>query len=274
MAPHKIFFLFMVFRCAASQLMELYHSCSTNINFNANSSFQFHLTTLFSSFISVNTKFYNTTVDSGSGETVYGLFMCRGDINLDVCHECIIKAIHQLPSKCQFSKEVVIWYEYCMVRYSNHHFFSIVDTQPTFVTMINYSNHYFFYIRMADKYMNIMSKAANDAATTVLRYATKSATTGLNTVYSLAQCTQDLSPNDCLSCLTNLIWHPSFCCESNIGGRAVNPSCHVRYELYSFYNHSDHPLSSPTTPPPAVAFSDPKGKVPHLSLHTFLFSFF
>ncbi|KAI9112375.1 hypothetical protein K1719_016572 [Acacia pycnantha] len=242
----SIFFLFMVFRYAASQFEELHHSCSTDIKLNGNS-FQFHTAPLFSSFTSANTKFYNTTVYSD--ETVYGLFMCRGDINLDLCHQCIMNAINQLTDKCLLSKEVVIWYEYCMIRYSNHSFFSIVDTQPTFVTMDQ--NNYFILTKFGNYCMNIMNKMANEAATTVLRYATKNALIGSYFVYSLAQCTQDLSPKDCLSCLTALMSHTSFCCEERIGGRAVNPSCHVRYELYPFYTNSDHPLSSPTTPPPA-----------------------
>ena len=51
------------------------------------------------------------------------------------------------------------------------------------------------------------------------------------TLYSLVQCTPDLSNTDCNSCLQAAINHLRICCSGKQGGRVHFPSCHVRYEL-------------------------------------------
>ncbi|RHN52175.1 putative Gnk2-like domain-containing protein [Medicago truncatula] len=58
--------------------------------------------------------------------------MCRGDIYSQLCHECIVNATQKLSSDsdCSFSKRAIIWYEECMVQYSNYYFFSTVAIRP------------------------------------------------------------------------------------------------------------------------------------------------
>ncbi|XP_028776266.1 uncharacterized protein LOC114733022 [Neltuma alba] len=73
----------------------LYHYCSSNQTFSANNAFQSDRTTLLSSLASANIEFFNFTVASG-GDTVYGLFMCRGDVNLQLCHQCVVNATQRL----------------------------------------------------------------------------------------------------------------------------------------------------------------------------------
>ncbi|KAH1191413.1 Cysteine-rich receptor-like protein kinase 25 [Glycine max] len=92
--------------------------------------------TFFSSLSSnaaTNNVFYNSTVmGTNPSDTVYGLFMCRGDVPFQLCGQCVINAMHKLSSdlQCSLSKQVVIWYDECMVRYSNCSFFSSVDIRP------------------------------------------------------------------------------------------------------------------------------------------------
>ncbi|KAI4298628.1 hypothetical protein L6164_032163 [Bauhinia variegata] len=67
-------------------------------------------------------------------DTVYGLFMCRGDVPPDLCRECVVNATQRLENTsslvCPFGKGAIIWYDECFVRYSNRNFFSTVDTRP------------------------------------------------------------------------------------------------------------------------------------------------
>ncbi|XP_028767777.1 cysteine-rich receptor-like protein kinase 10 [Neltuma alba] len=94
------FFIGFLLNSSSAQVIgrnDLYPQCSTGSNFTANSSFDSNLQTLFSSLTSnetANLDFYNTTVGRG-GETVYGLFMCVGHVNQDICRQCVANSILQ-----------------------------------------------------------------------------------------------------------------------------------------------------------------------------------
>ena len=55
------------------------------------------------------------------------------------------------------------------------------------------------------------------------------------TLYGLAQCTRDLSTENCSRCLRDAAAeiHTS-CCGGGVGERIVFPSCIIRYEIYAF----------------------------------------
>ncbi|XP_028777932.1 putative receptor-like protein kinase At4g00960 [Neltuma alba] len=246
MFTHRYFLLFFFFIASflCSPTIEavrptyLYHNCSTaGKSFSANSTFQSHRTTLLSSLASANAAFYNSSVPGGS-EAIYGLFMCRADVSLQVCRECVANATQLLPSECRFSKEAVIWYDECMLRYSNTSFFSTIDKWPTVVILNpnNISNSY------QARFKSFLLDFMNDTASMVAvaksvseekAYAKNQANFQSQTVYSLAQCTPDLRLEDCRSCLSGVIRSIPLCSEGKIGGRAVNPSCNIRYEMSS-----------------------------------------
>lgn len=67
-------------------------------------------------------------------------------------------------------------------------------------------------------------------------YATGQAEiSGFQTLYTLTQCTPDLTPRDCRRCLSGVIGDLQWCCPGSQGGRVLYPSCNFRYELYPFY---------------------------------------
>lgn len=68
----------------------------------------------------------------GVEDTVYGLFMFRGDLPSRLCQQCILNATQKISTECNSFQEAVIWYSHCMLRYSNRHFFSQVEKNPTF----------------------------------------------------------------------------------------------------------------------------------------------
>ncbi|KAI9076979.1 hypothetical protein K1719_041055 [Acacia pycnantha] len=227
----------------------LHHNCSSSKTFPADGAFQSDLTTVLSSLASANTEFYNTTFVSGGGGTIYGLYMCRGDIvnNPTLCHQCVVKATQRLSSECRASKEAIIWYDECMIRYSNSSFFSTINTRPrlSLLTTGNVSNQANF---MRTLY-HVLNKTADESAkpaTGKKKYATGTANfSRFQTVYCVAQCTPDLTRSDCRSCLSGVIGDFEWCCNGKQGGRVLYPSCNVRYELYPFYR-SEAASVSPT----------------------------
>ncbi|OIT35706.1 cysteine-rich receptor-like protein kinase 10 [Nicotiana attenuata] len=84
------------------------------------------------------------------------------------------------------------------------------------------------------------------------KFATKEANfSSPEKLYTLAQCTPDLSDSSCDRCLSTAIGNLPR--HGSRGGRVLLPSCNVRYELYSFYNVTAVALP----PPPPVRLSPP-----------------
>ena len=59
--------------------------------------------------------------------------------------------------------------------------------------------------------------------------------TSVNKVYTLAQCTPDISVTDCKSCLYMIIGNMTNLCYNRAGCTEMNPSCYVKIEMYPFY---------------------------------------
>jgi len=97
-----------------------------------------------------------------------------------------------------------------------------------------------------------MNKTADDAAnfpTGAKKFATRETSIDIfQKLFCLAQCTQDLSPGDCRTCLDSLInLDLPECCAGSQGGRVYYPNCIIRFEIYPFFRS----LSTAPTPSPA-----------------------
>ncbi|XP_054778467.1 putative cysteine-rich receptor-like protein kinase 9 [Prosopis cineraria] len=266
--PHLIHFFYS--STTKAQTNYLLPACSNKENFTANSAFQSNLNTLLSSLASnnaTNAEFFNLTV-SGGGDTVYDLFMCRGDVNLQLYHQCVLNAIQRLPSECKFWKEAAIWYDECMLRYSNRVIFSTEDTSPKLSFYLWTTSNISDEVNLTSSLLTTMNEAADEAAQPALgkkKYATKEEriSGSSRTLYCLVQCTPDLWPHDCRRCLGGAIQELPGCCEGMSGGMAFYPSCNVRYDSYRFYRNTQVGRTTPTPPvlsPPANNSSHPKGK--------------
>ncbi|XP_038704889.1 cysteine-rich receptor-like protein kinase 10 [Tripterygium wilfordii] len=232
-------------------------SCSNTTTFIQNSTYNHNLNLLLSSLASNatgNNGFYNTTVGQAS-DTVYGLFLCRGDLTDQVCQECLNFATQFVLVQCPVQKVAIIWYDECFLRYSNQSIFSTVTETPT-LQMCNSDN-----VIEQNIFNQLVGATMNDTATLAAsnppgtkKLATNEAKFTLEqTVYALVQCTPDLSEANCRGCLAIAIWNLSRVCRGRRGGRFLLPSCDVRYETYRFYNESavmaSPPASVPALPP-------------------------
>ncbi|MED6180578.1 hypothetical protein PIB30_011339 [Stylosanthes scabra] len=227
-------------------------NCTTNATFTANSTFHVNLNTLLSYLTSNvtnrnNLRFFNATAAShdGSDAAVYGLFMCRGDVPLPLCRECVGFAAQNIASSCPSAKEAVIWYNECLLRYSDRFFFSTMDEWPRYQIKIPLGDPVVlhskgFYNALGSIFNGIGNEAALALEASDNQYAVKqAAATAATTVYGLAQCTPDLSAADCRRCIVDAVAEfPRTCCGGSIGGSVMFPSCIVRYETYPFYQHS------------------------------------
>ncbi|OMO96603.1 hypothetical protein COLO4_15182 [Corchorus olitorius] len=84
------------------------------------------------------------------------------------------------------------------------------------------------------------------------KFATKEATfTQFQTLYSLAQCTPDISSEDCHACLEEAITGFQKYCSGNTSALALYPSCTMRYQIAPFYQQSNPTAAVPPPAPPA-----------------------
>lgn len=270
---HAILFILVIFLTFSITKAQdpnfLYQVCSNN-SFTPNNTYQVDLRTLFSSLSSKangNIQFFNNTITgTNPSDTVYGLFMCRGDIPSQLCHQCVGNATKRLSThtQCSLSIEAVMYYDECMVRYSNRSFFSTITMAAGYVlaSPTNMTDQERFNRLLYDTLNKTADDAAN-SATGAKKFATREANISIfQNLYCLAQCTPDLSQRDCRSCLNSLINSDlPRCCAGTQGGRVLYPNCIIRFEIYPFYRSLS--LAPTPTPEGSVPSADSGGKYPY-----------
>ncbi|ONI10113.1 hypothetical protein PRUPE_4G027800 [Prunus persica] len=252
------------------------HVCSNTTRFTPNSTYEFNLNLLLSSLTSNATRelgFYNTTAGSQDPNTaVYGSFLCRADLTSDACQDCVATAARDAVQEyCPLRKVTTIWYDDCMLRYSNVSFFGHMDQHPK-VYLFSSGNvtEPIRFNQLLSKTITELVPVAVNAAPGAKKFATKEVNfTGFQDLYSLVQCTPDLSGTDCDRCLRGAIALLPACCNGKPGARVVCPSCNVRYEFYPFYTSVAAPPSPPTPlllpPPPPASVSRSQGNDDQIS---------
>ncbi|EOY28575.1 Cysteine-rich RLK 10 [Theobroma cacao] len=222
---------------AAAAANFLDSNCGPNTTtYTANSAYQQNLNFLLSSLKSNSTRvsgFYNLTVGRDPPDIVYGLFLCRGDVTQDTCQDCVSAAAGEILQHCPIQKTALVYYDECTLRYSNRSFFSVWQRDPN-LQLLNTGN-----ISQSDRFMKLLGNTMHEIATQAAndqsgkKFATEEANfTSFQTLYTLAQCTPDLSVSDCDTCLQTAIGYLLSCCFGRPGGRVLFPSCNVRYEFY------------------------------------------
>nr|GMD86348.1 cysteine-rich receptor-like protein kinase 25 [Ipomoea batatas] len=186
----------------------------------------------------------SSTVGGGDGAnaTVYELFTCRDDASAGSCGRCVSDDLNTTQlGLCPKEQTDIIWYDYCILRYSNGSADQLVR-----LTSQNGSR------TTGDvSFPQVVGNTLEQMTTQVTgeRFAAQEANSTASNprIYTLGLCTPDLSDdNDCKTCLTNAIQERI----SSFGGNksSIIPICNVKYELYSSYNRT--PASAPPPPPP------------------------
>ncbi|XP_026408966.1 cysteine-rich receptor-like protein kinase 10 isoform X2 [Papaver somniferum] len=246
----------------------VYHFCLGN-NYTTNSTFQKNLNILLPTLSSANTSeirngYYNATVGRNS-DTIYGSLQCRGDTSSEDCQACAETAAKGIitEDRCPVSKQAIILYDVCMLRYSNQYYFNIMQQSPE-VYLWNTNN-----VTDPDKFNPILG----DLMRGLVENATSPGSSNFATadtsfddfrrVYGLVQCTVDISSSSCNRCLVGAIAELPNCCDGKQGGRVIRPSCNFRYEIYPFVQST-----VPPSPPPLSLLTPPPLNLPPSTTNT------
>ncbi|XP_010448769.1 PREDICTED: cysteine-rich receptor-like protein kinase 5 isoform X1 [Camelina sativa] len=236
------------------------YKCSADTSsYLENSTYSSNLTKLLSSLSSEeNDYFFSIGFQSLTvGEKpdyVFGLYLCRGDLSLEVCRDCVNIAVKDIRNQCSNGKEASIYYDECTLRYADRNI--LLDPVPKYGQLMR--NQQTVPANQSDRFsevvLSLMNEAAKEAAVSRRKFAFKKANyTSSQTVYVMVQCTPGISRENCSRCLQQTI---KILPRDTIGARLLWPSCNIRYEPNLFYNETVNQAS----PPPPTHRQPGKGK--------------
>uniref|UniRef100_A0A0E0LLR9 Uncharacterized protein n=1 Tax=Oryza punctata TaxID=4537 RepID=A0A0E0LLR9_ORYPU len=190
-------------------------------------------------------------------DVVYAIALCRGDTNASSCAACVATAFDTAQQLCAFNKRATLFDDPCILRYSDLDILAnVTDNQGNFVAW-NYNNVSAAKAAAFDAASGRLVNATADyaAADRVRRFGTGEVGFDDATypkIFSLAQCTPDMSEADCRSCLGRIIrWATPQYFAGKPGGRVFGVRCNFRFESYSFF--SGRPLLHLPAPAPSPA---------------------
>lgn len=186
--------------------------------------------------------------NNGHDDVVYGSYDCRGDIADQFCRFCINSAINEITQRCPNGVSAVIWYDLCIIRYSNQNYFGKVVLTPSW----NISGS------KSVKDSTELGKA-EDLMRSLMRKMTEEnrswATSEFNWSdtekrYGLVQCSGDLNSDGCIECLETLLDKIRQCCGTKVTWAVVAPSCGIKFDDQKFYQLTENTGSSSPVPNP------------------------
>ncbi|KAL1224968.1 Cysteine-rich receptor-like protein kinase 26 [Cardamine amara subsp. amara] len=246
-----------------SQQGQVVYSSCQNLrgNFTIDSSYEVNLKSLISSLSSLpqnENGFYNVSVGETDDDKVNSLMLCRGDVKPIDCIRCIVIAGQEIRERCPNQREANIWYDHCMLRYSDRTILNTMETSPGYsvATDFDFPGEKDVWENMLTELLDgLMSRAAAGGQSKKFAVS-KMNGSSLQTLYGLMQCTPEISERDCIDCLTWNIGRIPILCNEKLGCRQATVSCNLRYDTFRFY---DLTAEEPTRelPPPAHLSSPP-----------------
>lgn len=267
MVKYKSLLLAFVIFIQAGQLALGQISCQNNGNYTTNSSYGVNLNrTVQILHDNVdNNGFYNASAGQGT-DRVNAVVLCRGDVQLRDCKDCILEAADELLRSCPLQKQAIRWDERCMLRYSNATIYGVLESDIMWYwwNRENATSPEKFEEDVSGLLERLRNEAASGGS---LRKVAAANVTGpdFQTIFALVQCTPDLSKDVCTSCLLNTYSRILVRCDGKRGCRVIRPNCNLRFETYPFYNETRLRELEPIVASPPVPVPVPDGDPPSQS---------
>jgi interleukin-1 receptor-associated kinase 1 len=185
--------------------------------------------------------------------------LCRGDSAPSTCLADLIDAVQDLSGRCPSSRSAGLWSWRCYISYADtndsaayeQRIYDTVYDSRTLADPDSYQRSY--YALMSRLVARAAGGGGNRSARTSM-FATGEAVYAPGdpngTLYGMVQCMRDRSDAECERCLQGLVPRLPACCWRNQGGVAQNFNCHLRVQLYTYYDLAlDAPPPAPAAPP-------------------------
>ncbi|KAG5117442.1 hypothetical protein JHK84_043555 [Glycine max] len=177
---------------------------------------------------------YSFGNSTSGNHAVYGLYDCRGDVVGYFCQFCVSTAAREILQRCPNGVSAFIWYDFCMLKYSNENFFGNVTVDPSWHVVGTKDVSSAEEIQKGEDFMRSLIRKAT-LVTNQLYYMGGFNLSSSQRRYGLVQCSRDLTNEGCRQCLETMLAQISKCCEKKLGWFAGSASCLMKYDDYMFY---------------------------------------
>ncbi|CAM0879072.1 unnamed protein product [Alopecurus aequalis] len=224
-------------------------------NHTANSTYESSLAVLAAS-LPVNVSSSPQLFATAAAGAVHALAQCRRDtVNTTACRDCVASSFKYAQKMCPGGKTATVYYDYdevdalqpgCILGFSGDA--GYLSPASSITGNITQNGTFFQYWNtvnitgnarvIAAAVHELLTETAQDTAATARGFATAfmdSIGRPTPTLYSLAQCTPDLSASDCLACLQRLVGTVNATNFVHLGGRIFVLRCNIRFEAFMFY---------------------------------------
>ncbi|KAK1670783.1 hypothetical protein QYE76_058942 [Lolium multiflorum] len=243
--------------------------CGNGGNYTANSTYQSNLAVLVAALpsnVSSSQQLFATATAGHSPDAVYALALCRDFANAAWCADCVNASFQHAQQTCPYHRSAIVYYEYdsaqqpgCVLGYSGDDAFlspatSLTENGTLFQSW-NEQNISSDARIVAAHVHELLTVTAQDAAADMTRRLSSVVMDSVPMLYSLAQCTPDLSADDCLACLQRLIAMFNATTSVRLGGRIFVLRCNIRFETFMFFDQPMRRIS-----PSSISPAPPTGK--------------
>ncbi|PAN48113.1 hypothetical protein PAHAL_9G359700 [Panicum hallii] len=243
-------------------------TCRHAGNYTANGTYQSNLASLAAT-LPVNTssspqQLFATATAGQGPDVVYALALCRGDMtsNLTGCSACVAGAFRYAQRMCPLDKAASVYDDGCLAGFSSRDLLvpannTVTQDTGTLFQFFNPGNLAGNATLVGAGVRDLLAQTAQEAANNSkppARFATAvmdASSSVPQALYSLAQCTPDLSAGDCLACLRWIIGMVNDTVSVRNGGRILVLRCNVRFETFLFYNGAPMKRITSSSGPPA-----------------------
>ncbi|CAN6363303.1 unnamed protein product [Urochloa humidicola] len=231
------------------------------MNYTTNSTYHANLELLSTKLIdnATTSPYHYATASVGAApDTVYGLALCRGDVNATACRSCISTASLGAQQLCPYRADATVFYPTCRLRFSGKNFLhpddysqivdgvvntmNTTDTTNTEPVLPDWdSGNTEVVTDITEVIRELLQETAWQAAynSGKLMFATgrmDAGGGGFPALYSMAQCVPALTHRDCSSCLQVISFMATENFAGRQGGRLLALWCNLRYDTAHFYS--------------------------------------
>ncbi|KAL6624702.1 hypothetical protein ACP70R_032023 [Stipagrostis hirtigluma subsp. patula] len=251
---------------AAAQPLPWQLCNDTSRNYTASSAYQANIRRLAAALpgnaSSSPSLFATGAAGTAPPDAVYALALCRGDTNASSCAGCLARAFQNAQQLCAPKRDATVFDDPCILRYTDWDFLrnaSVIGDVYVAWSFDNVSSAAAAAFGAASGRL-VNATADYAAADDLRRFGTGEMPYDETypTIYSLAQCTPDMTAAECRTCLGKIIrWATPRYFVGKHGGRVFGVRCSFRFETGRFFE--GRPLlqlpGPPRPPAPAPAMN-------------------
>lgn len=236
----------------SQQPLDYRYACLDESSAPPSTSYQTNLNNLFTSLSSdsATSNGFGNRTSGVNQDMVYGLYLCRGDVNTSLCNTCVQNSSILLMQHCPNNASAILWYPYCLLRYSNENFFGNLTLRPR-IPMFDATQNSTSAGEFDSDAQVLMNGLIQIGSEAPLKFGTHMFNiNGTQRRYGWVQCSRDITAEECRTCLSNMLEDVDNCCQEKKVWRIFSPSCIVMYETQPFFlNGTD------SAPPPQQGMS-------------------